>query len=63
VKLSKQQVEDRLTAAWGREAVVVPWRYGNSHSFAVTDHGDHWMPLEVSWAGGRQLFEPDSRGC
>ena len=60
MKLSRQQVEDRLTAAWGREAAVVPYRHGNRRSYAVTYHGSHWMPLESGWVGGRQVFEPVS---
>jgi hypothetical protein len=60
VRLSKQQVEDRLTAAWGSEAVVVPYPYGNHRNFAATDHGTHWMPLVSSWAGVCHVFEPVS---
>ncbi|MFC2045915.1 SWIM zinc finger family protein [Chloroflexota bacterium] len=61
MKLSRQQVEERLTVAWGKEAVVVPYRiHGNRRSYAVTDHGSHWMPIETSWVGGRQVFEPVS---
>jgi hypothetical protein len=25
---------------------------------AATDHQDHWSPLQSSWIGGRQIFEP-----
>jgi hypothetical protein len=59
MKLTIKQVEATMTAAWGREAIVVPYRLaGNLYSYAVTDHQEHWLLLLTSWAGGHQVFEP-----
>jgi hypothetical protein len=47
-----------MTQAWGTEAIVVPSRIsGNRYVYAITDHGENWMPLESSWVQGRQVFE------
>ena len=62
MKLTQKQVVERMTAAWGRQAVVVPSRIcGNRTVYAVTDHNGNWWPLETSWSGGRQVFEPVDR--
>jgi hypothetical protein len=59
MKLNQEQLESRLTASWGKKAHLVAYQmYGNRLTYAVTDHGDHWMPLERSWAGGRPVFQP-----
>ena len=48
-----------MAASLGRRAIVVPYRIcGNRYCFAVTDHGEHWIPLDSSWVDGRQVFEP-----
>jgi hypothetical protein len=61
MKLTIEQVEARMTAAWGRPAFVVPYRLaGNLYSWVVTDHREHWMPLFSSWAGGHQMLAPVS---
>jgi hypothetical protein len=59
MKLRITEVEARLTAAWGKQATVVVDRIaGNRYRYAVTDHDGHWLPLETSWAGCQQVFEP-----
>jgi hypothetical protein len=59
MRLTINQVEAKMTEAWGQQAVVVPYRLaGNRYSYVVTDHREHWLPLLKSWAGGRQVFEP-----
>jgi hypothetical protein len=58
MKLTIHQVEATMTAAWGRQAFVIPYRLaGNRYSYAVSDHQEHWLPLLASWAGGHQVFE------
>ena len=62
MKLTLEQVVERMTAEWGRQAVVVPSRIcGNRTVYAVTDHNGNWWPLETSRSGGRQVFEPVDR--
>ena len=59
MKQTKEQVEARHSLAWGRPSTVVAYHlYGNRLTYAARDDGNHWMPLETSWDGGRQLFEP-----
>lgn len=59
MKLRMKEVEAKLTAAWGNQAFVVPYRIsGNRTVYAATDHGDHYLPLKTSWNGGGQVFEP-----
>ena len=59
MKLTMKEVQTRMSASWGRKAVVIPYRIcGNRYRFAVTDHGEHWIPLDASWVGGCQVFEP-----
>jgi hypothetical protein len=59
MKLTMGQVEDKLKAAWGKQAHIVAYRmYGNGTTYAATDHGDHWMLLAASLVGGQQVFEP-----
>ena len=59
MKLTINQVSERMSLAWGRQAFVVPFRLaGNRYSYVATDHKDHWLPLRTSWDGGRQMFEP-----
>ena len=48
-----------MTAAWGAQAFLVPYRiWGNRYTYAVTDHGEHWLPLKTDWIQGQQVFEP-----
>ena len=59
MKLTIEQVEARMTAAWGAQAFLVPYRiWGNRYTYAVTDHGEHWLPLKTDWIQGQQVFEP-----
>jgi hypothetical protein len=59
MKLTIEQVEARMTAAWGAQAFLVPYRIcGNRYVYAVTDHGEHWLPLETDWIQGQQVFMP-----
>ena len=59
MKLTREQVEARITLAWGKQAYTVANRLaGNRYVYAVTDHNGHWMPLASSWDGGRQVLEP-----
>jgi hypothetical protein len=61
MKLTIEQVEARMTTAWGKKAFVISHRLaGNRYGYVVTDHSEHWLPLLTSWVGGggRQLFEP-----
>jgi hypothetical protein len=59
MRLTGQEVEARLTAAWGKQAFVVPYRLtGNRYHYLVTDHSEHWLPLRTSWGPGGQVFEP-----
>lgn len=59
MKLTRDQVEARMSKAWGQPAYTVPYRIaGNRYEWAVTDHDAHWMPLASSWEGGRQVLEP-----
>jgi hypothetical protein len=61
MKLTIEQVEERMTSPWGRLAFVVPYRLaGSCTSYAVTDHSERWWPLFTSWVGGHQVFEPVS---
>jgi hypothetical protein len=61
MKLAINQVEERMTSTWGRQAFVVPYRLAGSRtSYAVTDHAEHWVLLLTSWVGGHQVFEPAS---
>ena len=58
MKLTIKQAQQRMTQVWGTRATVVPSRIsGNRYVYAVTDHGEHWLPLESSWLQGRQVFE------
>jgi hypothetical protein len=58
MKLTIHQVEATMTAAWGRQAFVIPYRLaGNRYSYAVSDHQERWLPLLTSWVGGPQVFE------
>ena len=42
MKLTIKQVKATMTAAWGRQAFVIPYRLtGNRYSYAVTDHHEH----------------------
>jgi hypothetical protein len=62
MKLTIKQAEEKLTAVWGTKTFVVPYRIaGNRYTYAATDHGQHWMPLETSWVEGHQVFEPKDR--
>jgi hypothetical protein len=59
MKLKATKIDAQATEAWGKQAFVVPYRIaGNRRAYALTDHGDHWLPLETSWNGGGQVFEP-----
>ena len=59
MKLTLKQAQQRMTQVWGKRAIVVPYRIsGNRYVYAVTDHGEHWLPLESSWSQGRQVFAP-----
>jgi hypothetical protein len=59
MKLTMSEVEARLTAAWGREVAVLPYRIcGNRLTYLVTDHKAHWLLLLRTWEGGRVVFEP-----
>jgi hypothetical protein len=59
MKLTMDQIEAKMTAAWGRQALVVPHRIcGNRYTYVVTDHHEHWLALLKSWVGGRIVFEP-----
>jgi hypothetical protein len=59
MKLTTDQVEAKMTAAWGRQAFVVAHRIcGNRLSYVATDHQDHWLPLLRTWENGRAVFEP-----
>jgi hypothetical protein len=59
MRLTGQEVEARLTAAWGKQAFVVPYRLtGNRYHYLVTDHSEHWLPLRTSWGPGGQVFVP-----
>jgi hypothetical protein len=31
---------------------------GNRTAYAVTDHGEYWLPLRTSWNGGGPVHEP-----
>ena len=57
MKLTLQQAKQRMTRVWGKSAFVVPYRIsGNRYVYAVTDHGEHWLPLVSSWSQGHQVF-------
>jgi hypothetical protein len=59
MQLTIEQVEARMTAAWEAKAFLVPYRIsGNRYTYTVTDHGEHWLPLETDWIQGQQVFEP-----
>jgi hypothetical protein len=59
MKLTATQVEAKATEAWGTQASVIPYRIsGNRTAYAVTDHGDHWLPLNTPWNGDGQVLEP-----
>jgi hypothetical protein len=59
MQLAMDEVAARMAADWNGRAVVVPYRIsGNRYVYSVTDHGEHWMPLDTSWVGGHQVFEP-----
>jgi len=59
MKLTMDEVVAKMSAAWESRAAVVPSRIsGNRYVYAVTDHGEHWVPLDTSWVHGRQVFEP-----
>jgi hypothetical protein len=59
MNLSTKQVEKKLGQVWGTRAIVVPYRIcGNRYVYVATDHRDHWIPLDASWVGGCQVFEP-----
>ena len=45
MKLTIDQVQTKMAAAWGRQAFVVPYRLaGNLYCYLVTDHTEHWDP-------------------
>ena len=59
MKLTMKEVQSKMSAAWGRRAVVIPYRIaGNKYCYAVSDHVDHWIALDSSWVDGRQVVEP-----
>ena len=59
MKLTMKEVQSKMSASWGRRAVVIAYRTaGNKYRYAVSDHVDHWIPLDSSWVGGCQVFEP-----
>jgi hypothetical protein len=61
MKLKATQVEAKATEAWGKQACVVPYRIaGNRAIYVATGHGDHWLPLKISWNSSGQVFEPVS---
>ena len=61
MKLTIEQVEARLTAAWSKQALLVSYRLpGNRYGYIATDHEEHWLPLRTSWEGRHQVFEPVS---
>jgi hypothetical protein len=44
MKLAIEQVEARLTAAWGKQVFVVPYRLaGNRYSYVVTSNSVGWF--------------------
>lgn len=57
MKLTRKEVESRLTAAWGKQAHLVAYDLWGSTTYAATDHGEHWMPLQASYRKGRQVFK------
>jgi hypothetical protein len=59
MKLTAKQVEAKLRQVWGSRVVVVPYRIsGNRYVYAARDDRGHWLALDASWVGGRQVFEP-----
>jgi len=59
MKRTMDEVVVKMSEAWNSRAVLVPYRIsGNRYIYAVTDHGEHWVPLDTSWVHGRQVFEP-----
>jgi hypothetical protein len=40
------------------QAYVIPYRIaGNRATYALTDHGEHWLPLRTSWNGDGPVHE------
>jgi hypothetical protein len=59
MKLTLEQVENKMAQEWVDKAIVVPYRIpGNRFRTAVTDQEDRRISLETSWEGYRQVFEP-----
>ena len=57
MKLTLKQAKERMTQVWGTEAFLVPSRIsGNRYVYAITDHGENWLPLDSSWSQGDQVF-------
>ena len=59
-QLTGAQAEQRLTAAWGHQAYVIPYRIaGNGYIWEASDHNGSRLPLERSWNDqGRTVFTP-----
>jgi hypothetical protein len=58
MKLTIEQVEARMTRAWGKKAIVISHRLaGDRYGYVATDHSEHWLPPLTPWVGGggRQL--------
>ena len=60
MRLTGEQAEQRLTAAWGRPAYVNRYRLaGNRASWTATDHNGHYLSLAQGWdSDGRTVFWP-----
>jgi hypothetical protein len=59
MKLKATEIEAKATEAWGKQAYVIAYRIaGNRTTYAVTDHGEHWLSLRTSWNGGGPVHEP-----
>jgi hypothetical protein len=60
MKLTANEVERRLTAAWGRQAYVNRYRLaGNRDAWVAEDHNGHHLDLSIRWCeDGKARFEP-----
>ena len=53
------RIEAHYSTEWNTAAAVVPYRTaGNRTAYAVTDHGDNWLPLLHKWTRNGQRFTP-----
>jgi hypothetical protein len=60
MKLTANEIESRLTAAWGRQAYVNRYRLaGNRDAWVAEDHNGHHLDLSIRWCrDGKARFEP-----